>query len=77
MPGMKHCRFRTSYGGAKFCRDAPYLEGFCKFHFRALQGGEINENGVINERISDQSRRREINFHGIDVDTSPYLEDRT
>jgi hypothetical protein len=75
MCGMKHCRFRTSYGGAMFCRETAYLEGFCKFHYRALQAGDINENGVINERISDQHRRREINFHGIDVGTEAYLED--
>jgi hypothetical protein len=74
---MTHCRFRTSYGGAKFCRDAVYLEGFCRFHYRALQAGEINDNGVINERIRDQRRRREINYHGIDVEGPVYLEDLT
>ena len=58
---MKHCRFRTSFGGALFCQDRPYLEGFCQFHYRALQSGEINAYGVINELISDQERRREIN----------------
>lgn len=73
---MKHCRFRTSYGGALFCQDEEYLEGFCKFHYRALQKGEINEQGVINERISDQARRREINYHGIAVDSSVYLDER-
>ena len=77
MRGMKQCRFRTSYGGAMYCADTPYLEGFCKFHFRALQAGEINENGVINERISDQIRRREINFHGIEDSGPTYLEDLT
>lgn len=74
---MDHCRFRTSYGGARFCEDAAYLEGFCKFHHDALRRGEINENGVINERLSDQRRRREINFHGIAVDRQVYLEDLT
>ena len=74
---MKHCRFRTSLGGAKFCQDAPYLEGFCKFHYKALQAGEINENGVINEQLSDQNRRREINFHGISQTDDVYLADRT
>ena len=73
---MKHCRFRTSFGGALFCQDAAYLEGFCKFHYRALQAGEINENGVINEKISDQIRRREINYHGIQKSDEIYLEDR-
>ena len=74
---MKHCRFRTSFGGALFCQDPVYLEGFCKFHHRALQDGEINANGVINERVSDQRRRREINYHGIEIDSMDYLEDRT
>jgi hypothetical protein len=73
---MEHCRFRTSYGGARFCQDPAYLEGFCRFHHRALLAGEINENGVINERISDQTRRREINFHGIALEEPSYLEDR-
>ncbi len=65
---MDTCRFRTSYGGAWFCQDAVYLEGFCKFHYQAFQRGEINELGVINELLSDQERRREINFHGIRED---------
>ena len=73
---MGHCGFRTSYGGALFCQDPVYLEGFCKFHFRALQHGEINHNGVIDERISDQDRRREINYHGIRIPRETYLEDR-
>ncbi len=60
-----------------FCGDAAYLEGFCKFHHRALQDGEINENGVINELISNQDRRREINYYGIRLERETYLEDRT
>jgi hypothetical protein len=62
---VKHCKFRTSHGGAKFCQDPVYLEGFCLFHHEALLRGEINELGIINEKLSDQERRREINFHGI------------
>lgn len=62
---MNHCRFRTSHGGSEFCSDAPYLEGFCRFHYAALKAGEINELGVIDELLADQVRRREINFHGI------------
>jgi hypothetical protein len=73
---VDHCRFRTSYGGSLFCQDSVYLEGFCKFHYRALQDGEINDNGVLNELISDQVRRREINYHGIAIDRRTYLEDR-
>jgi len=72
---MAHCRFRTSWGGARFCQDPAYLEGFCRFHYGALAAGEINEYGVINERLSDQRRRREINFHGLPEDTAVYLDD--
>ncbi len=72
---MAHCRFRTSLGGSRFCEDPPYLEGFCRFHFDALKGGEINENGVLDERLSDQDRRREINFHGIRELRVTYLEE--
>ena len=64
---MDHCGFRTSFGGALFCREPVYLEGFCRFHYDALQAGEINELGVLNERLSDQIRRREINYYGIDL----------
>ena len=72
---MKHCRFRTSYGGALFCQDSVYLEGFCRFHYGALQSGEINEHGVLNELLTDQIRRREINYHGIRIPDETYLED--
>lgn len=72
---MDHCRFRTSHGGSRFCQDPVYLEGFCKFHHRAYRRGEINEYGVINERLSDQIRRREINFHGIAAPAAGYVED--
>ncbi len=65
---MDHCKFRTSYGGARFCQDPLYLEGFCKFHYDALQRGEMNDLGVLNEKLSDQDRRREINYHGIALD---------
>jgi len=74
MAPLPHCRFRTSNGGSEFCQDPVYLEGFCRFHYDALKRGEINELGVINERLADQNRRREINFHGIR--TKPvYVED--
>ena len=72
---MQHCRFRTSHGGAAFCQDPVYLEGFCRFHFQAYRKGEINELGVINERLSDQIRRREINFHGLPEAATTYVED--
>ena len=73
---MERCRFRTSWGGSLFCEDPSYLEGFCRFHYQALVRGEINDHGVLNERLSDQDRRREINYHGIRVPAGTYLEDR-
>lgn len=59
-----------------FCQESVYLEGFCKFHYAALQNGEINECGIINEQLSDQIRRREINFYGMRFPDEVYLEDR-
>jgi hypothetical protein len=52
-----------------------YLEGFCEFHFAALQAGELNELGVLNELLSDQRRRREINYHGIAIPHATYLDE--
>ncbi len=72
---MEHCKFRTSLGGAAFCQDPAYLEGFCRFHHRAYRRGEINQHGVLDERLSDQVRRREINFHGIVRPSGTYVED--
>ena len=59
------CRFITSFGGAARCQDAPYLLGFCEFHFDAYERGEIDNEGRIWDRLDDQIRRREINFHGL------------
>ena len=73
---VNHCLFRTSNGGSEFCQDPAYLEGFCRFHYGALKGGEINERGVINELLADQVRRREINFHGIGTKPTYVDDDR-
>ena len=72
---MSHCKFRTSHGGTQFCQDPAYLEGFCKFHHKAYRQGEINEHGVISELLSDQIRRRAINFHGIAISSAIYVDD--
>jgi hypothetical protein len=74
---VEHCKFRTSFGGTDFCQDPRYLEGFCRFHYDALLQGDINEHGVINEHLSDQDRRREINFHGIRIPSVRYLDERS
>lgn len=59
------CRFVTSLGGVLGCPDVAYREGFCRFHFDAFLRGEVLPNGQINERLTDQHRRRDLNYHGI------------
>ena len=60
-----HCRFRSSLGGVVYCQDKVYADGFCRFHYECFLRGELLSNGQINEMLSDQNRRRAINFHGI------------
>ena len=62
---MEPCRFVTSWGGVARCADEAYREGFCRFHFECYERGEITERGLISELLSDQERRRAINFHGL------------
>ena len=64
---MEHCRFVTSWGGVVHCGDEAYREGFCRFHYACLQEGEITDRGLISERLSDQERRRAINFHALNA----------
>lgn len=61
---MERCRFVTSWGGVERCGDPAERFGFCRFHFDCYRRGEINERGIISERLDDQERRRAINFHG-------------
>jgi Fe-S-cluster containining protein len=68
---MNHCRFVTSWGGVARCRDEPFREGFCRFHFECFRNGEITERGLISERLSDQARRREINYHALNLSSEP------
>ncbi len=67
---MSQCRFRSSLGGVQRCQDPAYEEGFCRFHYQCLLRGEILFNGQINEALSDQNRRRWINFHGLAPDAA-------
>jgi len=69
------CRFRTSWGGAQHCHEEPYQEGFCQFHFDCFLNGEVLPNGQINERLFEQARRREINYHGIALPDRVYLSE--
>ncbi len=66
------CRFKCSLG-AKRCQQTVYADGFCRFHYECLLRGEILPNGQINESLSDQDRRRTINFHGQPADEGIYV----
>ena len=68
---MDHCRFVTSWGGVERCHDGAFREGFCRFHFECFRNGEITERGMISERLSDQVRRREINYHALNPSSGP------
>jgi hypothetical protein len=72
---VSHCRFRTSLGGTRHCQDEPYRDGFCRFHFDCYLRGELLANGQINEALSDQNRRRLINYHGISLDEPLYRQE--
>ena len=62
---MDRCRFTSSWGGVVRCGEPAYRLGFCHFHFDCYVRGEIDIRGVISERVTDQERRRQINFHGL------------
>ena len=62
---MERCRFVSSWGGVARCSEEVYSLGFCRFHFECYRRGEIDLRGVISERVTDQARRRQINFHGL------------
>ncbi len=62
-----HCNFLSSYGGVYRCQDPVYFLGFCEFHYQAYECGDINEYGHISDKLDDQIRRREINFHGLKI----------
>lgn len=62
---MDRCRFTTSWGGVARCGDEAWRDGFCRFHFDCLIRKEITERGLISERLTDQDRRRAINYHAI------------
>lgn len=62
------CRFLSSLGGVHHCPDPVYREGFCHFHFEAFLRSEVLPNGQISERLTDQNRRRALNYHGIPLE---------
>lgn len=61
------CSFLSSYGGVYRCQDPVYFMGFCEFHYRCFERGEINHLGHISDKLDDQVRRRDINFHGLSL----------
>lgn len=68
------CRFYSSLGIIR-CGEPAYAEGFCRFHYECYLRGELLPNGQINEMLSDQDRRRRINFHGLKPDESMYVDE--
>ena len=62
---MERCRFVSSWGGVARCAEPAVRFGFCRFHYDCYRRGEIEGRGIISEQISDQERRRAINFHGV------------
>ena len=62
---MERCRFVSSWGGVARCGDEAWRDGFCRFHHECLERGEITARGLISERLTDQERRRAINFHAV------------
>jgi len=64
-PETVRCTFLSSYGGVYRCQDPLYFLGYCEFHYEAYRRGEINALGHISDKLDDQDRRREINFHGL------------
>jgi len=68
-PPTPTCRFVSSLGGTQHCQDPPSRLGFCAFHFAAFLQGDLLPNGQISERVSDQHRRRALNYHGVPTET--------
>lgn len=68
---MERCRFTSSWGGVVRCPDPADRLGFCRFHLDCYARGEIDIRGVISERVTDQKRRRRINFHGLATEKTP------
>jgi hypothetical protein len=62
---MERCRFTTSWGGVARCADLAFRLGLCRFHFDCYRRGEIDIRGVISGTVTDQVRRRQINYHGL------------
>ena len=68
MSTSENCRYISTYDGHSRCRDQVHAQGFCRFHYQAYVAGDITAEGYLADHLSDQSRRRAINFHGVNPD---------
>jgi hypothetical protein len=59
------CHYTSQFDGVSRCQDPAWDLGFCRFHRDALDRGEIDEDGVMSDSVTDQARRREITYHGM------------
>ena len=59
------CRYISSYDGVTRCSHGVYSQEFCRFHYEAYVAGEVTAEGYLVDTLSDQVRRRQINFHGV------------
>lgn len=65
MRDSPRCRYISTHGGVIRCRHPVHAQAFCRWHYRALLQGEITEEGYLSDSLSDQVRRREINYFGV------------
>jgi hypothetical protein len=68
---MKHlhrCRYISTYDGVTRCAHEVFAQRFCRFHYEAFLAGEVTAEGYLADTLSDQVRRRQINFHGVHPD---------
>jgi hypothetical protein len=68
MSQQSNCRYISTYDGVSHCSHGAYAQGFCRFHYTAFLAGEISGEGYLSDNLSDQVRRRAINYHGIQPD---------
>ena len=65
MSESQNCRYISTYDGVTRCCHAAHAQGFCRFHYTAFLAGEITPEGYLSDDLSDQVRRRALNYHGI------------
>lgn len=65
MPDSLRCRYISTYDGVTRCCHPVLAQEFCRGHYEALLQGEITEEGYLSDSLSDQVRRRELNYLGI------------